>query len=70
MLSRQGDAVALRVADNGRGLPAGADGAGLRGMRERALLVDGQLTIGPRIGGGTEVRLLVPALRPRSEIEQ
>jgi signal transduction histidine kinase len=29
-------------------------------MQERALLVGGHLTINPRIGGGTEVRLLVP----------
>jgi two-component system sensor histidine kinase UhpB len=59
-LSRQGGCVALRVADNGRGLHGRAEGAGVRGMRERALLVRGDLTIGPRTGGGTEVRLLVP----------
>jgi two-component system sensor histidine kinase UhpB len=67
-LSRQGQAVALRVADNGRGLAGDADGAGLRGMRERALLVDGQLSIGPRIGGGTEVRLLVPVRSSAPEV--
>jgi two-component system sensor histidine kinase UhpB len=37
------------------------DGAGIRGMRERALLVGGHLTIAARVGGGTEVRLVVPA---------
>jgi signal transduction histidine kinase len=39
-------------------------------MHERALLVDGQLTIGPRIGGGTEVRLLVPVRSRTSEVER
>lgn len=59
-LSKQGDRLALRVADNGRGLTGREEGAGIRGMRERALLVGGDLTIGPRTGGGTEVLLLVP----------
>jgi two-component system sensor histidine kinase UhpB len=59
-LTRQGHAVALRVADDGIGSQDRHDGAGVRGMQERALLVGGRLTISPRIGGGTEVRLLVP----------
>ena len=66
-LSRQGSGLALRVADNGQGMRDADDGAGIRGMRERALLVGGQLTISARVGGGTEVRLVVPAeqLTPR-----
>jgi two-component system sensor histidine kinase UhpB len=59
-LGRQGHGVLLRVGDDGRGL-RGPEGNGIRGMRERALLVDATIEIGPRIGGGTEVRLLVPA---------
>jgi two-component system sensor histidine kinase UhpB len=59
-LSRQGDAVALLVADNGRGARGRPEGSGIRGMRERARMVDGQLTIRPRPEGGTEVRLVVP----------
>jgi two-component system, NarL family, sensor histidine kinase UhpB len=59
-LSRQGDAVMLRVADDGYGMRGAAAGAGIHGMRERAKLVDGRLTIGARPDGGTEVRLLVP----------
>lgn len=59
-LSRQGDAVALLVADNGRGTSGRSEGTGIRGMRERARLVDGQLTVRPRPEGGTEVRLVVP----------
>ncbi|MBA0050556.1 HAMP domain-containing protein [Streptomyces sp. AJS327] len=52
--------VVLRVRDDGRGLGASGEGAGLRGMRERALLVGGELNVGTRRGGGTEVRLRVP----------
>lgn len=60
-LTRQGDAVVVRVADNGRGWRGAEEGAGVRGMRERALLVGGEFRIGPRPGGGgTEVRLQVP----------
>jgi two-component system, NarL family, sensor histidine kinase UhpB len=56
-----GDAVQLRVADDGRGLGDNREGAGIRGMRERAVLVAATLTIGPHQDGGTELRLLVPA---------
>jgi two-component system sensor histidine kinase UhpB len=59
-LSRQGDAVALRVADDGHGRGDAPEGAGIRGMRERALLIGASLTIGPRPGGGTEIRMVVP----------
>jgi two-component system sensor histidine kinase UhpB len=56
--------VVLRVSDNGRGISENADvngHGGLRGMRERALLVGGALAVKPARGGGTEVRLEVPA---------
>jgi two-component system sensor histidine kinase UhpB len=59
-LSRQGDAVALLVADNGAGTRGRPEGAGIHGMRERALMVDGRLTVRARPEGGTEVRLVVP----------
>lgn len=53
--------LTLRVLDGGRGLdPQRADGGGLRGMRERAVLVGAQLTVARRPRGGTEVRLDVP----------
>jgi two-component system sensor histidine kinase UhpB len=61
-LRADADSVTLRVADDGKGmpkqLPAGT--AGLAGMRERALLVGGRLTIDSRPGQGTEVRLTIP----------
>lgn len=59
-LTRQGDAVLLRVTDNGRGARGAEEGAGIRGMRERALLIGGEFRIRARPGGGIEVRLQVP----------
>ncbi len=56
--------VVLHVTDDGRGLPetASANGrGGLRGMRERAMLVGGALAVTTRPEGGVEVRLEVPA---------
>jgi two-component system, NarL family, sensor histidine kinase UhpB len=54
--------VTLRVADDGKGMPAQLPRgtAGIAGMRERALLVGGRLTIVSRPGQGTEVRLTIP----------
>ncbi|MRJ76796.1 HAMP domain-containing protein [Aeromicrobium sp. SMF47] len=59
-LSTQGDAVVLLVADDGVGMNGRSESTGIRGMRERARLVDGSLVVRGRIGGGTEVRLSVP----------
>jgi two-component system, NarL family, sensor histidine kinase UhpB len=50
------------VTDDGKGmplyLPSGT--AGIAGMRERALLVGGRLSIQSRPDRGTEVRLSIP----------
>lgn len=51
--------VTLRVLDDGRGI-ASDDGGGLRGMRERAVLVGAELSVATRAEGGTEVRLDLP----------
>jgi signal transduction histidine kinase len=58
----------LRVRDDGRGIdPAvlshrGSEGHfGLRGMRERAALIGGKLTVWSEVEAGTEVELRVPA---------
>jgi two-component system sensor histidine kinase UhpB len=59
-LTRTADAVDLRVRDDGVGLGGAAEGAGIRGMRERALLVGADLSLAAAPGGGTEVRLRVP----------
>ena len=57
-----GGGVALEVADDGRGFAFDESerGLGIAGMRERALLVGGELTIESRPGHGTTVRLAVP----------
>ncbi|WP_037682296.1 sensor histidine kinase [Streptomyces griseus] len=54
------DGVGLLVRDNGRGLGDASDGAGLTGMRERALLIGATLTVEPAPGRGTDVRLHIP----------
>jgi two-component system sensor histidine kinase UhpB len=58
--------VVLRVIDNGRGMTEAASlngRGGLRGMRERAVLVGGAFAVKPGRRGGVEVRLEVPAER-------
>jgi two-component system sensor histidine kinase UhpB len=60
-LTRQPDGVLLRIADDGHGIDGAIEGAGIRGMRERAILIGAGLQIAARAGGGTDVRLLVPS---------
>ncbi len=58
-----GDRLCLRVSDDGRGIEHGEHGdlkTGLAGMRERAMLVGGSLTIRSGPGEGTDVELEVP----------
>jgi two-component system sensor histidine kinase UhpB len=50
----------LRITDDGRGGPI-TEGAGVRGMRERASLIGARLTVAAAPGGGTEVLLVVPS---------
>jgi two-component system sensor histidine kinase UhpB len=62
-LRRDAGGVLLVVGDDGVGIraPAHMNSNGIRGMRERALLVGAELTISDRSGGGTEVRLSLPS---------
>jgi two-component system, NarL family, sensor histidine kinase UhpB len=64
-LKADAETLTLSVADDGRGMPAQLPGgtAGVAGMRERALLVGGRLSIKPRPDQGTEVRLTIPVDR-------
>jgi two-component system sensor histidine kinase UhpB len=59
-LCKIGDKVALTVSDDGRGSSALVAGAGISGMRERALLVGADLSVTSTPGRGTTVRLEVP----------
>ncbi|NJP52056.1 sensor histidine kinase [Streptomyces sp. SBST2-5] len=70
-LHPDGGNVVLEVSDDGRGVGAAQEGAGIRGMRERALLVGATLDIVPAAPAGTtpagtRIRLTVPVLRKQS----
>ncbi len=55
----------LEISDDGAGFPGNQqhDASGIRGMRERALLIGAQLEVGSRPEGGTRVRLVLPPRR-------
>ncbi len=60
-LGLRDERVRLAVSDNGRGLrPTGAEGAGMRGMRERALLIGAKLQIASLPDAGVTVQLELP----------
>jgi signal transduction histidine kinase/ligand-binding sensor domain-containing protein len=66
--------IRLRVRDDGKGIDLkflAAEGRsghfGLHGMRERAELVGGKLTIWSAPGSGTEIELSIPAARAYAE---
>jgi two-component system sensor histidine kinase UhpB len=60
-LEHDSDSVVLRILDNGRGFDGPrAEGGGLRGIRERALIVGGAVAIKAGLSGGVEIRLQVP----------
>jgi two-component system sensor histidine kinase UhpB len=63
-LEHDEDETVLTVTDNGRGLAPGSlpSPHGIRGMRERAMLIGAGLRIAARAGGGTQVQLTVPHL--------
>lgn len=68
------DALEVRVTDEGgagpRALEAGPEpGRGIVGMRERCGLLGGELTAGPRPGGGFEVKARLP-LAPVATVRQ
>ncbi|MFJ9589322.1 HAMP domain-containing sensor histidine kinase [Streptomyces acidicola] len=63
-LNHTATGVELRIRDDGHGIGDAPEGAGIHGMRERALLIGADLTVGSGPEGGTEVRLAVPAPAP------
>ena len=56
------EGIVLTVRDDGRGMPEGAatSSHGIRGMRERAMLVGATLLIDSRPGAGTVIELSIP----------
>ncbi|HEY1971992.1 MAG TPA: GAF domain-containing sensor histidine kinase, partial [Pseudonocardia sp.] len=63
IIGRAQQRLRIVIEDDGRGLDAEAEargGLGLMGMRERAALVGGRLTVGSEPGRGTEVVFEVP----------
>ncbi len=63
-VERRAGALLLRVRDDGAGIarrgPRGARSLGITGMRERATLAHGRLTVGPLRPKGTLVSALIP----------
>jgi PAS domain S-box-containing protein len=62
-LGKEGDSIVLDVRDNGRGMKeelTTAGSLGILGMRERALLLKGKLTIHSAPGAGTSVTVWIP----------
>jgi two-component system sensor histidine kinase UhpB len=55
------DGIVLSVRDDGRGLTPASESTGIRGMRERAMLIGANLGLESAPGHGTEVRLSIPA---------
>jgi two-component system sensor histidine kinase UhpB len=72
ILKTTGDGVVLEVEDDGKGIGTAAtsDGGslGLLGMRERAVMVGGEVTIAPISPKGTRVTLRLPAADPKARI--
>jgi NarL family two-component system sensor histidine kinase YdfH len=64
-LFAQDDQIHLEVHDNGKGFAAGSEmnagHYGLLGIRERARLLDGSLTVESKINSGTNVYFVVPS---------
>jgi signal transduction histidine kinase len=67
LLEQDRDGLSLEVADDGVGIDEAVAGApsslGLMGMRERAVLAGGQLTIRRSAARGTTVTVRLPARR-------
>jgi signal transduction histidine kinase len=63
-IDQQDEYLSIEVTDSGRGGGPAGTGYGITGMGERAALLGGDLSAGPRPGGGFRVaaRLPVPAL--------
>ena len=71
-LAIDGERIALRVVDNGRGFDTAAvppGTFGLASMQERAALIGGRLRVASRPGAGTRVVLTAPFMRPPALVD-
>lgn len=59
-LDQRDTELAVEITDDGRGSTTTGSGYGIAGMRERAALLHGQLTAGPRPEGGFRVAARLP----------
>jgi PAS domain S-box-containing protein len=59
-IQRDGDVVAVEVADDGCGGADSTRGSGLRGLADRLSTVNGELELDSPPGGGTRLRVRVP----------
>jgi signal transduction histidine kinase len=63
-IERTPTTVTLRVVDNGRGFSPGGprkpNSLGLMGLRERAQLLNGSISIASQLGQGTRIAVQIP----------
>ena len=64
VIDQQGGQLSIEVTDSGRGGRSAATGYGITGMRERAALLGGDFSAGPRPGGGFRVAARLPVHAP------
>ena len=57
-IARDGDALRIEVADDGRGGADPAHGSGLRGLQDRVAVLGGRFELAP--SGGTTLRVSLP----------
>jgi PAS domain S-box-containing protein len=74
VLSEDENRVVLEIRDNGKGFRmedmTGKKTLGLKGMRERALMIDGDVQIESTPGKGTYIHISIPTLITNQEISQ
>ena len=63
-ISQQDEQLSIEVTDSGCGGAAAGTGYGITGMRERATLLGGDFSAGPRPGGGFRVTARLPLREP------
>jgi len=74
VLTQEENRIVLEIRDNGKGFRmedmAGKKTLGLKGMRERTLMIDGDFSIESQPGKGTYIHLSIPILITNQEIIQ